>query len=73
MKKAQKTEQAQTAKKDLVPLTAVPVSLGVALDEKLPDAGFSSRSEGVRTMLRDFIAGKIQYTNGILQNQGQLA
>ena len=35
-------------------------------------AGFSSISDCIRTLTRDFVAGRFHYRGGILQSQGQI-
>lgn len=69
MNNTSKTGQVRSAKTSLVLLTNVPRSLRDEFEVKLPDSGFTSINEGVRTLLRDFLSGRIQYTNGMLQNQ----
>jgi hypothetical protein len=45
-------------------------SLKAGLEENLVEAGFGSMTDFVRTLARDFLAGRIQYKRGILQSQG---
>jgi hypothetical protein len=38
---------------------------------RLREAGFSSLSDGIRTLVRDFVAGRIKYRNGVLISQAK--
>lgn len=46
-------------------------SLKQGLRTNLSQAGFSSLSDAIRTLARDFIAGRIQYKSGVLISQAQ--
>ena len=39
----------------------------------LREAGFSSLSDGLRTLVRDLVAGRIYYRGGVLQSQQKIA
>lgn len=45
-------------------------SLERSFAEKIRPAGFKHKTDAIITLVRDFIAGRIQYKNGILQSQG---
>ena len=38
----------------------------------LNDAGFSSQSDCIKTLVRDFVAGRIQYRGGVLVCQAPI-
>ena len=46
-------------------------SLKADLAVKVREFGFGTLTDGVRTVIRDIVAGRIQYRNGILQSQGK--
>lgn len=47
-------------------------SLKQGLKVQAVEAGFSSLSDTIRTLARDFVAGRIQYRGGILKTQAQI-
>jgi len=46
-------------------------SLREKLDVVLREFGFRSTTDGLRTVIRDMVAGRIQYRDGILQSQAE--
>lgn len=46
-------------------------SLKKDMRARLIEAGFRSLSDGIRTLARDFVAGRIQYRSGVLISQAQ--
>lgn len=48
-------------------------SLKDGLRTKFREAGFSSFSDGFRTLARDFKAGRIKYSGGVLISQQKIA
>lgn len=46
-------------------------SLKAGMKTKAVAAGFRSQSDAFRTLVRDFVAGRINYRSGILQSQKQ--
>ena len=46
-------------------------SLRAKLDAVLEEFGFRNTTDGMRTVIRDLVAGRIQYRDGILQSQGE--
>jgi len=48
-------------------------SLKVGLRAKFRDGGFSSLSDCLKTLVRDFVAGRIQYSGGVLISQQKIA
>ena len=52
-----------------VSIASVTASLKERVNRRSREAGFYTTAEGVRTILRDFSEGKIQYTDGILKSQ----
>lgn len=50
-------------------IVTIPASLMEGLEKKIQEAGFKNRLDGVTTILRDVVAGRIKYTQGILQSQ----
>ncbi|UCE36661.1 MAG: hypothetical protein JSW00_14255 [Thermoplasmata archaeon] len=61
--------------------TAEPAILRVECDPSLKEdliikankVGFRSQSDALRTLVRDFVAGRITYKSGILQSQEKKA
>jgi len=46
-------------------------SLRAQLDAALQKFGFRNTSDGIRTVIRDLVAGRIKYSDGILQSPGE--
>lgn len=46
-------------------------SLKARFDAHLVQAGFRGITDALLTFVRDFLAGRIQYKDGILQHQGK--
>ena len=64
-------ENRRTSRK-LVPFCSVDPSLKEAFEKKAcGECGFSSLVDGLRTLARDVISGRIQYRNGIFVSQPQ--
>ncbi len=48
-------------------------SLKADMKTKVVEAGFRSQSDAYRTLVRDFVAGRINYRSGILVSQQKIA
>jgi len=68
----QNTPKQADAEVAILQVKCVP-SLKKGLRAKFREAGFSSLSDGVRTLARDFNAGRIQYRSGVLISQQKIA
>lgn len=66
-------EATETRKKAAVLTVECDPSLKAGLEDNLVEAGFGSMTDFVRTLARDFLAGRIQYKQGILQKQAKIA
>ena len=63
-------QRGTAAKVKVVVLRAVcDPSLKKAFLNCLAIYGFSSQADAIKTLARDFVAGRIQYTGGVLQGQ----
>ena len=62
---------AASARERTIALCRVPRSLKNVLEEKAEQSGFASLVDCVRTVLRDLITGRIEYSNGCLVSQPQ--
>lgn len=74
METTRNTPEQNLPKAELVVLQAeCDPSLKDGLRAKFREAGFSSFSDGIRTLARDFNAGRIKYKDGVLESQQKIA
>lgn len=71
MVKTQNTPKQDDAEVAILQVKCNP-SLKTGLRTKFREAGFSSFSDGIRTLARDFKAGRIQYIDGSLVCKAQI-
>ena len=61
-------QNSKSAEKALLQAECVP-SLKEEMVSCLVGAGFSSNSDCIKTLVRDFVSGRIRYRGGVLINQ----
>lgn len=71
MVETQNTPKQDDAEVAILQVKCVP-SLKEGLRAKFREAGFSSLSDGIRTLARDLVAGRFHYKGGVLQSQAQI-